>query len=257
MHEDLTYAINGCLFTIYNTLGNIWKEEVYEKALAMELKSQGMQAECQKEFDVSYFDRQVGRYRLDLLVNDQVIAELKAAPELVPLHRAQLISYLKGAQKPLGILANFGGTSLEHQTFPNKLHLQTPLRDDFDFEKIQLEHKDEIKDLLVMANRILVTLGVGYLAQIYRRALYIELQQAGAEFEVIKEVTATYQAQRLDSKPVNFFRIGDLLVSVVAVRELTDLILSRFQHHIRYFHLKRGLLINFHALHLDFKYVRL
>ena len=108
-----------------------------------------------------------------------------------------------------------------------------------------------------MANRILVTLGVGYLAQVYRRALYIELQQAGAEFDVIKEVSATYQAQHLDSKPVNFFRIGDLLVSVITVRELSDLVCSRFLHHIRYFKLKRGLLINFHAVHLDFKYIRL
>jgi hypothetical protein len=64
--------------------------------------------------------------------------------------------------------------------------------------------KDEIKDLLIIANRILVTLGIGYLAQVYRRALYIELQQAGAEFELIKEVTATYQAQRLDGKSVNW-----------------------------------------------------
>jgi GxxExxY protein len=141
MHEDLTYAINGCLFTVYNTLGNIWKEEVYEKALAMELQSRGIQAERQKEFDVYYFDRQVGKYRLDLLVVDQVIVELKAVPEMVPLHRAQLISYLKGAQKPVGILANFGGMSLEHQTFPNKLHLKTPLRDDFNFDKIRLEYE--------------------------------------------------------------------------------------------------------------------
>ena len=100
MHEALTYAINGCLFTVYNTLGNIWKEEVYEKALALELQSRGMQAECQKEFDVSYFGRQVGKYRLDVLVNDQVIVELKAAPKLVPLHRVQLISYLKRGFRP-------------------------------------------------------------------------------------------------------------------------------------------------------------
>jgi GxxExxY protein len=178
MYEDLTYTINGCLFTVYNTLGNIWKEEVYEKALHLELLSQGLQAERQKEFEVFYFDKRVGHYRVDLLVEDAVIVEIKAVPDVFPLHQAQLISYLKGYNKPVGILVNFGGKSLEHQTFPNKLHLKTPLRDDFDFDKIQLESKDEIKDLLLMANRILITLGAGYFHQIYRRAFYDELKQA-------------------------------------------------------------------------------
>ena len=77
--------------------------------------------------------------------------------------------------KPLGMLANFGGNLLQHQTFPNKLPLKTPLRDDFDFDKIALASKAEIKDVLFMANRILITLGVGYFHQIYRRAFYYEL----------------------------------------------------------------------------------
>lgn len=257
MHEDLTYKINGCLFTVYNTLGNIWKEEVYEKALFLELQSQGLKAERQKEFEVFYFDKRVGEYRIDLLVEEQVIVELKAVPEIFPLDQAQLISYLKGYHKPVGILANFGGLSLEHLTFPNKLHLKTPLRDDFDFDKIQLESKDEIKDLLLMANRILVTLGVGYFHQVYRRAFYYELKQAHVRFDVAKEVTAMYHHQPLDSKEVNFFIIGDLLLSVVAVQSLHNLLMSKFQKYIRYFRLKRGLIFNFNALHLDFKYVKL
>lgn len=123
MYEDLTYQINGALFTVYNTLGNIWHEEVYEKALFLELQSQALKVERQKEFDVLYFETRVGAYRIDLLVQDCVIVELKAVPEIFPLHEAQVISYLKGYQKPLAILANFGGMSLEHHTFPNKLKL--------------------------------------------------------------------------------------------------------------------------------------
>ncbi len=257
MHEELTYKINGCLFAVYNKLGNVWKEEMYEKALELELHAQGLKAERQKEFDVVYFGTRVGSYRLDVLVQDLVIVELKAVPETFPLHQAQVISYLKGYDKPVGILANFGGMSLEHQTFPNKRHLKTPLRDDFDFSKIQLDSKHEIKDLLLMANRILVTLGVGYFHQIYRRALYYELKQANVRFDVAKEVTATYRRQNLGTKDVNFFIIGDLLVSVVAVQSLHDLLLSKFHNYIRYFHLKRGLIFNFNALHVDFRYVKL
>ena len=55
MHEDLTYTINGCLFKVYNTLGNIWSEEVYEQAVAIELQAQGIKAERQCPFEVHYW----------------------------------------------------------------------------------------------------------------------------------------------------------------------------------------------------------
>lgn len=257
MHEDLTYKINGCLFAVYNELKNIWKEEVYEKALHLELLAQGLKTERQKEFEVWYFEKRIGAYRIDLLVEDCVIVELKAVPESFPLHQAQLISYLKGFNKPVGILVNFGAASLEHRTFPNKLHQKNAMQDNFDFDKIHLESKNEIKELLLMANRILVTLGPGYFHQIYRRAFYYELQQANVQFDVAKEVKAIYRQQELDSKEVRFFIIGDLLLSAVAVQSIDDLLLSKFQHYIRYYHLKRGLLVNFNALHLDFKYMKL
>ena len=127
MRESLTYAINGCLFKVHTALGNIWNEYVYEKALESELRSQGLAVQRQKEFEVFYFDKQVGRYRTDLLVEDTVIVELKAVPRLLPPHRAQLISYLQGFAKPLGILAHFGDASLEHATHPNKTDQKIPL----------------------------------------------------------------------------------------------------------------------------------
>ena len=71
--EPLTYAINGYLFTVYNALGNLWNEEVYEKVLESELSSQGLAVQRRKEFEVFYFDKRVGRYRMDLLVRDAVI----------------------------------------------------------------------------------------------------------------------------------------------------------------------------------------
>jgi GxxExxY protein len=253
--EKLTYSINGGLFAVHKALGNIWKEHVYEKAAQLEFQARGLRAESQVEYDVFYFDKSVGRYRLDLLVEDQVIVELKAVPEILPIHQAQIISYLKGFHKPAGILANFGQRSLQHRTFANKLDQKTALRDDFDVDKIHPEGKDDIRELLIMANRILVVLGPGYFHQVYRRALYYELKQARVDFDVVKEVPAVYQGQRLDVKEVHFFIIGDLLVSVVAVRAVTEMILSRFHYYVRHFRMKCGLLLNFNALHLDFKYV--
>ena len=94
------------------------------------------------------------------------------------------------------------------------------MQDSFDFRKIQLESKDEIRDLLVMANRVLVTLGPGYFHQVYRRAFYYELEQANISFELAREVRAVYRGQDLGAKEVRFFQIGDLLLSAVAVQSI-------------------------------------
>ena len=194
---------------------------------------------------------------LDLLVEDQIVIELKAVPEVFPLHKAQLISYLKGFNKPLGLLANFGGRSLYRRAFPNKLSQCTALQDTFDFAKVQVENKEQIRDLLFMANRVLITLGPGFFHQVYRRALYHELKTAGVQFETIKEVVANYRKNVLGSKEVHFFRIGDLLVSAIAVNELTDLLLLKFHHYLKHLKCERGLIINFRALHMDFRYFEL
>jgi GxxExxY protein len=257
MYEDLTYAINGCLFTVYNTLGNIWPEEVYKKAVLTEAQSQGLKVERQKEYEVFYFDKRVGSYRLDLLIEDKVIVELKAVPETTPLHQAQLISYLKGYDKQIGILANFGGSSAQLQTFPNRLEQKTPLKDQFDYDKIKLKEKDKIKDLLFMANRVLITLGAGYFAQVYRRALHHELKTAGVKFGVTKEVTANYRDEVLGSRDVNFFLLDDLLLSVVAVKILDRLTLLKFRNYIKHLGSKRGLIFNFNSTVLDFRYFQI
>jgi GxxExxY protein len=257
MYDDIVYKINGCLFTVYNTLGNVWQEEVYEKALHIEIQAQGLKAERQKEFQVFYFDKQVGQYRIDLLVEENIVVELKAVPEVFPLHQAQLISYLKGYNKPLGILANLGQSPLYYRIFPNKLSQKTALRDEFEIENVQIPGKERIKYLLVMATRILVTLGPGYFHQVYRRAWYHELQSAGVEFEIIKEVVANYRQQVLGTKEVNFFRIGDLLLSAIAVNELTNVLGLKFRHYIKHLNCQRGLIVNFRALHLDCRYFEL
>jgi GxxExxY protein len=172
------------------------------------------------------------------------------------LHKAQLISYLKGYNKPLGLLANFGGNPLKYQIFPNKVSQLTVLEDSFDFEKYRNPDKERIRDLVCMCNRILITLGPGYFHQIYRRALFHELRSAGIEVEVIKKVTAEYHQQVVGSRDVYFFRVGDLLISAVAVDELTDKLLAKFRNYIKHLHCQRGFIINFRALHLDFRYYK-
>jgi GxxExxY protein len=131
------------------------------------------------------------------------------------------------------------------------------LTDHFDYDKVTLKQKARIRELLLMANRVLVSLGVGYFHQIYRRALYCELKAAQIEFEVMKQVTATYYNRMVGSREVNFFKIGDLLASAVAVQAVDDMMLIKFRNYLKHLHCRHGVLFNFNATVLDSRYLEL
>jgi GxxExxY protein len=108
LHEELTGKIIGAFYTVYNTLGHGFLEKVYENALVLELRKQGMIAEQQKRIDVFYAGQRVGEYFADIIVEGCVVLELKAAEAIAPEHEAQLINYLKGTALEVGLLLNFG-----------------------------------------------------------------------------------------------------------------------------------------------------
>jgi len=108
IHEERTSKIIGAFYTVYNTLGHGFLEKVYENALAIELRRQGMVAEQQKRIEVFYNGQRVGDYYADVVVDGCVVLELKAAEALAPEHEAQLINYLKGTDVEVGLLLNFG-----------------------------------------------------------------------------------------------------------------------------------------------------
>jgi GxxExxY protein len=107
--RELTYKINGAVFEVHRTLGEGFLEKVYENALLVELRNQGLQAESQIPVLVFFKGHVVGDYVADLLVEDQIIIELKTVDELTAVHQAQLLNYLKATGKPLGLLVNFKG----------------------------------------------------------------------------------------------------------------------------------------------------
>ena len=112
--NEISYQIRGAVFDVYNELGPGLMENVYEKALIIELLNRGLHIENQVPIEVLYKGFDLGlQYRLDLLVNKQVIIELKSVEILLPVHYKQLITYLKLAQKPLGFLINFNTESIK------------------------------------------------------------------------------------------------------------------------------------------------
>lgn len=108
LHQEITDLIIKSFYKVYNSLGYGFLEKVYENALKIELLKIGLQVEQQKNIKVFYESEQVGEYFADLLVNDLVIVELKAAENLCEEHEAQLLNYLKATELEVGLLLNFG-----------------------------------------------------------------------------------------------------------------------------------------------------
>ena len=107
-HGDLTDKIIGAFYKVYNRLGHGFLEKVYENALVLELRKQGLSVRQQSPIHVYYENELIGEYFADLIVDDKVIVELKAAEAIDEAHLAQLTNYLKATRQEVGLLLNFG-----------------------------------------------------------------------------------------------------------------------------------------------------
>ena len=108
LHEEITGQIIKAFYKVNNTLGFGFLEKVYENAMKLELIKMGLKVDQQKNIRVHYAGFEVGDYYADLLINDCVIVELKAAESLCQEHEAQLVNYLKATTIEVGSLLNFG-----------------------------------------------------------------------------------------------------------------------------------------------------
>lgn len=113
IYRDLSYQIMGAIFEIHKELGPGFLESVCEKALLLELTNRGIKVDAEKRFDLTYKGKKVGTHRLDLIVDDKIVVELKTVERFAPHHTAQLLSYLKASGHRLGILVNFSKTKVE------------------------------------------------------------------------------------------------------------------------------------------------
>ncbi|SRR6266487_5642267 len=110
-HSELTGKILGAFFQVHKELGYGFSEKVYENSLCILLTELGMKVEPQVHLHVYYRGQKVGEYIADLLVNDIVLLELKAAEKIVEEHAAQLLNYLKATNIEVGLVLNFGPTA--------------------------------------------------------------------------------------------------------------------------------------------------
>jgi len=111
--ENLSKKIIGAAIKVHRELGPGFLEAIYEEALKVEFSEQGIHFYSQKEINIQYLGVEIGRHRLDLIVENEIIVELKAVKELIDIHFAQLRSYLKATSLKIGLLLNFSKPTLE------------------------------------------------------------------------------------------------------------------------------------------------
>ena len=111
--EDITHKVIGCAYQVYNNLGFGFLESVYRKAMVIEIEASGLRVQQESPLRVLYRDQVVGDFFADLLVEDELIVELKSVERLGKVHEAQLVNYLVATGIEVGLLINFGSTGVD------------------------------------------------------------------------------------------------------------------------------------------------
>jgi GxxExxY protein len=140
-YDDITYKINGCAMKVHNTLGNGFQEVIYQRCLAIELERAGLDFARELEQDIFYDGIHVGTRRADFIVGNDIVVELKALINLEDVHLAQAKNYLVAYDKPIGLLINFGATSLQFKKVFNPKYRQNQDLHDLRMNRIELENK--------------------------------------------------------------------------------------------------------------------
>jgi GxxExxY protein len=113
-YDKLTERIIGCAMEVHRHLGPGLLEATYEEALCVELELNGLEHRRQVAIPVVYKGRSIGEYRIDLIVEDTVVVEIKSVERFLPLFEAQVLTYLKVTEKKVGLLLNFNSRFLKH-----------------------------------------------------------------------------------------------------------------------------------------------
>jgi GxxExxY protein len=113
IEDPLTFKIIGCAMKVHSTLGNGFQEVIYQRALAIEIRKAGLSFARELEMKIYYDEEEIGTRRVDFLVENEVMVELKALTVMEDVHLAQGLNYLVAYKMDKGLLINFGARSLE------------------------------------------------------------------------------------------------------------------------------------------------
>ena len=124
-YEEITKNVIGCAMEVHRRLGNGFQEVVYQRALEYEMELNRISFSREYEMPIFYKDKQVGTRRVDFLINEIICVELKALSQIENVHLAQALNYLEAYNLEIGLLINFGKTTLEFKRLTNKKFKET------------------------------------------------------------------------------------------------------------------------------------
>lgn len=223
-------------------------EHFYQDAIAIGLRAKGIRCETEKPFEVYYRDTRVGLYFVDVWVEEgKLLLELKVASQILAVHKAQALSYLKVTDADLAIVVNYGESSLTDERLPNFLRDR---KAPFTWEKPSLVdgwlYPDLTNQIFEALHRVHFDLGPGFLPQVYRRATMIELAHQSIPYTYIKQMPVTYQGHLLGKKATHLINVDDkLLLATVAAKYSDPRMQSQLRARLRSLRMKIGLLANF------------
>ena len=125
-YKDITEKIIGSAMKVHSTLGNGFQEVIYQRCLYIEMKDSGLSFIREMEMPVMYNDIEVGTRRVDFLVEDKIMVELKAIIIMEDVHLAQALNYLEAYNLEVGLIINFGSKSLQFKRLLNKKYKSNP-----------------------------------------------------------------------------------------------------------------------------------
>jgi len=225
LFKEQSYQIRHCVYEVVRKIGSGWDEQTYHQALLHELRLNGFEVKSKVQLPILYQKQSIIFYESDLLVNNQIILELKCVRSgFQPLHFAQLISYLKASRYRLGLLVNFGGykAKIERILFSEK---NGSVIENYEkLKKVSPDEKELFKQLRKASINIFHELRAGYTPIVYQRAMEYELSLIKAEVNQQVVLDVMYGDNYLNSVKIDFWLIcNKILLAVLAGSRKLDL----------------------------------
>jgi GxxExxY protein len=262
LHKELTGAIIGAYYEVYNHTSRTYPEHIYEQAMLEELRLRDIKATSQENFQILYKDDLVGSQQLDLFVAQEVVVENKIAEQLTPLNKAQCLSYVKTVDKSVGLLFNFGGREPEfNRVYFNPAKKASPSPEN-KFEKeftppSEWLYPDLSYQIVGGLYEVHAILGAGFVYRIYANACCHELALRGLAVKRAKRMQVAYKGKIIGN--IAFAHIlveGKVMVFPVALHHIEDIRLDDLKRWMKLSGIQLGIVANFDAIHLEIVFVR-
>lgn len=254
LYEELSYVIRGCIYEVHNELGVGLDEESYHLAMERKLTEKGIPFRSQEIRYVEHRGKKVHKFKLDLIVADKIILELKVQETgFHPENVFQLLSYLKYWKKRLGMLVNFGLPKVAIQRLPFT-EKKYNLSEDYSYIKalISPDNRLLLRAVRNALKRILNIHGIGYGETVYRNLLNSELSYQKINF-LPKTLLPIYcEDQLLKYYEINWPVIGDQFIcGTVVLKESLNLDIAKMQNYLNTLNLPFGILAHFNKNQLE------